>query len=305
MARAKQSSIERNSAKNFWFYITPWIIGFSTFILGPMLYSLYLSLTNAKLGKPGAFVGLTNYINVFSDDLFFTAVRNTLYYAVFSVPLQLLLAFFLASLLNQKLRGIGVFRTIFYVPSVIAGISTVLLWSWIFNSSYGLVNYMLSLIRIAGPNWLADPNYAMPAVIIMGLHGGVGGTMLIFLAALQDVPRSLYESAEIDGAGMFRKLISVTLPQISPTIFFNLILGIIGALQVFMQPYIFSQLNQNLGRNRGMYVYVQYLFDSGFRYYRAGYGSAIAWILFVFTLVLTLVIMKLSNSWVYYGGGER
>ena len=286
-------------------YISPWLLGFSTFIFGPMLYSLYLSLTSSKLARLGAFVGFKNYADMFSDSLFSTAVLNTLYYAAFSVPLQLLLAFFLASLLNRKLSGIGFFRTVYYLPSVIAGISTVLLWSWIFNSSYGLVNYVLSLFGIIGPNWLSDPNYAIPAIIIMGLHGGVGGPMLIFLAALQDVPRSLYESAEIDGAGNYRKLINITLPQISPTIFFNLILGIIGALQVFMQPYIFSQLNQNLGRNRGMYVYVQYLFDSGFRYYRAGYGSAIAWVLFAFTLLLTLVIMKLSNSWVYYAGGEN
>ena len=305
MAKASTLSPDKRSAWNFWLYISPWIVGFSTFILGPMLYSLYLSLTNARLGKIGDFVGLKNYLDVFKDDLFFVALKNTLYFAIFSVPLQLLLAFFLASLLNQKLRGIGIFRTIFYVPSVIAGISTVLLWSWVFNSSYGLVNYILSLFNIIGPNWLADSRYAIPAIIIMGLHGGVGGAMLIFRAALQEVPAALYESAEIDGAGMFRKLTNITLPYISPTIFFNLILGIIGALQVFIQPYIFGQLNQNLGRNRGMYVYVQYLFDSGFRYYQAGYGSAIAWILFVLTLSLTLIIMRLSNSWVYYGGGEN
>lgn len=268
-----------------------------------MVYSLYLSLTDSTLGSLGNFIGLSNYIEMLDDDLFYVAVRNTAYYAVVSVPLQLVLAFVLAVLLNKKLAGIGIFRTIFYLPSVIAGISTVLLWSWIFNSSYGLLNYLLSLVGIDGPNWLSDDRYAIPAIITMSLHG-VGGAMLIFLAGLQDVPKSLYESAQIDGAGRLQQLFNITLPMISPTIFFNLILGIIGALQVFTQPYIFSQLNQNLGRNQGMYVYVQYLFDSGFRYFRAGYGSAIAWVLFAFTLIISLVIMKTSRKWVFYSDGR-
>lgn len=300
--RSVRSASSRREARNFWIYISPWVVGFSVFILGPMLYSLYLSFTDSKLGQLGGFIGTANYVEVFGDDLFYTAVRNTAYYAIVSAPLQLILAFFLASLLNKRIRGIGVFRTLFYLPAVIAGISTVLLWSWIFNSNYGLVNYILSLFGIHGPNWLSDEKYAIPAIIIMSLHG-VGGAMLIFLAALQGVPISLYESAQLDGAGAVQRLFRITLPMISPTIFFNLILGIIGSLQVFTQPYIFSQLNQNVGRNRGMYVYVQYLFDVGFRYYRAGYGSAIAWILFAFTLLISLIIMKSSTSWVYYSDG--
>jgi multiple sugar transport system permease protein len=301
---ARRSTESRREARNFWIYVSPWIFGFLTFVLGPMIYSLYLSLTDSPLGSLGDFVGVANYVEVFGDDLFHIAVRNTAYYAVVSVPLQLVLAFFLATLLNKRIPAIGVFRTIFYLPSVIAGISTVLLWSWIFNANYGLVNYLLSLVGIDGPNWLSDERYAIPAIIIMSLHG-VGGAMLIFLAALQDVPSELYESAQLDGAGRAQQLFRITLPMVSPTIFFNLILGIIGALQVFTQPYIFGQLNQNLGRNRGMYVYVQYLFDAGFRYYRAGYGSAIAWILFAFTLVISLIIMRTSNSWVYYSDGGR
>lgn len=295
----RRSTASKREARNFWIYVSPWIVGFSTFVLGPMIYSLYLSFTDSPLGSLGDFVGVANYVELFGDDLFYLAVSNTAYFAIVSVPLQLVLAFFLASLLNKRIPAVGVFRTIFYLPSVIAGISTVLLWSWIFNSNYGLVNYILSLFGINGPNWLSDERYAIPAIIIMSLHG-VGGAMLIFLAALQDVPPELYESAQLDGAGPMQQLFRITLPMVSPTIFFNLILGIIGALQVFTQPYIFSQLNQNLGRNRGMYVYVQYLFDAGFRYYRAGYGSAIAWILFAFTLVISLVIMRTSKSWVYY-----
>ncbi|MHB1007775.1 MAG: carbohydrate ABC transporter permease [Propionibacteriaceae bacterium] len=302
--RPGRSASSRREARNFWIYISPWLVGFSVFILGPMIYSLYLSFTNSKLGQLGNFIGTANYTEVFKDQLFYVAVRNTAYYALVSVPLQLVLAFFLASLLNKRIPAIGVFRTLFYLPSVIAGISTVLLWSWIFNSNYGLVNYLLSLFGITGPNWLSDERYAIPAIIIMSLHG-VGAAMLIFLAALQGVPVSLYESAQLDGAGALQRILRITLPMISPTIFFNLILGIIGSLQVFTQPYIFSQLNQNLGRNRGMYVYVQYLFDTGFRYYRAGYGSAIAWLLFAFTLIISLIIMRTSRNWVYYSdGGE-
>lgn len=301
--RTKKSRFERREARNFWLYISPWLVGFSVFIFGPMLYSLYLSLTDSRLGSLGNFIGLDNYVELFQDDLFYIATRNTAYYAVVSVPLQLLLAFALALLLNRKLPGIGMFRTIFYLPSVIAGISTVLLWGWIFNSSYGLMNYILSLVGIDGPNWLSDEKYAIPAIITMSLHG-VGGAMLIFLAGLQDVPGSLYESAQLDGAGRFQQLTNITLPTISPTIFFNLILGIIGALQVFTQPYILSSLNQNTGRNRGMYVYVQYLFDSAFRYFRAGYGSAIAWTLFVVTLLISLAVMKSSKRWVFYSDGR-
>jgi multiple sugar transport system permease protein len=304
MRGTNRSPLQKHETINFFIYISPWIVGFSVFIFFPMLYSLFLSFTDSTIGKMGNFVGFENYYYVFTDPLFKAAAINTAYFSILGVPLQLILAFFLASLLNMKLRGIGIFRTIFYLPSVVAGISTVLLWSWIFNANYGLINYLLSIIGIKGPNWLTDPKWSIPAIVIMSLHA-VGGQMLIFLAALQDIPNELYESADMDGAGPVRKLLNIKLPQISPTIFFNLILGIIGAFQVFMQPYIFANLNANVGRNRGMYVYVQYLFDNAFRYYLAGYGSAIAWILFGATLILTLFIMKTSKRWVYYSGGNE
>ncbi|GHV14124.1 spermidine/putrescine ABC transporter permease [Spirochaetia bacterium] len=303
MSGKKVSSLQKYETRNFFLYISPWIVGFSSFIFIPMLYSLFLSFTDSTIGRMGKFIGFLNYTDVFSDPLFKSASINTAYFSILGVPLQLILAFFLASLLNMKLKGIGVFRTIFYLPSVVAGISTVLLWSWIFNANYGLINYLLSIVGIKGPAWLTDPKWSIPAIVIMSLHG-VGGQMLIFLAALQDIPKELYESADMDGAGPWKRLLNIKLPQVSPTIFFNLILGIIGAFQVFMQPYIFANLNANMGRNRGMYVYVQYLFDNAFRYYQAGYGSAIAWVLFVTTLILTLFIMKTSNRWVYYSGGD-
>ena len=302
MKKKQKSLLENHESVNFFVYISPWLIGFLAFIFFPMLYSLFLSFTSSTIGKMGAFIGFENYYYVFTDPLFKTAVINTLYFSILGVPLQLILAFFLASLLNMKLKGMGIFRTIFYLPSVVAGISTVLLWSWIFNANYGLINYLLSIAGLKGPNWLTDPRWSIPAIIIMSLHA-VGGQMLIFLAALQDIPNELYESAKMDGVGLVRMLFKIKLPMISPTLFF-LILGIIGSFQVFMQPYIFANLNANMGRNRGMYVYVQYLFDNAFRYYQAGYGSAIAWILFIATLFLTLIIMKSSNRWVYYGGGN-
>ncbi|MDR2551654.1 MAG: sugar ABC transporter permease [Treponema sp.] len=301
MISRKISPLQKNITMNFFVYISPWAAGFLAFVLFPVAYSFVLSFSDSTMGRMGRFVGFRNYMDVFTEDLFAVSVKNTLYYSVLGVPLQLVTAFFLASLLNMKLRGIGIFRTVFYLPSVIAGISTVLLWSWLLNSDYGLINYFLYLMHIKGPNWLTDPKWAMPSIILMSLHT-VGAQMLIFLAALQDIPKELYESADIDGAGMIGKLFNIKIPQVSPTILFNLVLGIIGAFQVFMQPYIFDSLNANSGRNLGMYVYVQYLFDYAFRYFEAGYGSAIAWILFVAILVITVVIMKTSRRWVYYSG---
>ncbi len=306
MNKTLKQNLERNNTINFYIYTSPWIVGFLVFTLGPMLYSLYLSFTNTTLGKTTQIVGISNYVAVFKDELFYIAVKNTLKYSLISIPLQLMLAFFLASLLNMKLKCIGLFRTIFYLPSVIAGISTILLWGWIFNSSYGLLNYALSLVGITGPQWLTDPNWGIPAIIIMSLHG-VGGAMLIFLAGLQNIPKELYESAEIDGANSFVKLTNVTLPLITPTLFFNLILGIIAAFQVFTQPYIFQQLSGSNTRNIGMYTYVMYLYENAFKYFKYGYGSAIAWILFLTTLIFTGIIVKTSNKWVFYSGtgGEK
>jgi len=290
-------SISRSEAAAFRLYILPWMIGFLVFTVGPMVYSLYLALTNTILGGSGHFIGLHNFIFMFTKDpLFYTSLVNTAYYAALSVPLGLLIAFVLALLLNMKMPGMALFRTVFYIPSVVNGVAVILLWGWIFNPSYGLLNYLLSIIGMKGPDWLANPASAMPAIIFMSLWT-IGGPMVIFLASLQGIPAELFESADIDGAGWWTKTIRITIPSVSPVIFFNLILGLIGGLQVFNQAYILT----NGGPLNATTTYVLNLFNYGFVYLKVGYGSALAWVLFIIILGLTLFIMRTSRRWVYYG----
>lgn len=295
-----RKSKAQRSALMFHVYTFPWLLGFLCFTLGPMLYSLYLSLTDAKMGRGGNFVGFKNYATMFTaDNLFYKSLANTAVYALVSITLGLLFSFLLACLLNSRLKGVGIFRTIYYLPSVISGVSTILLWGWIFNPSYGLLNYALSLFGIEGPGWLSDPHWAMSAIIIMSFYS-IGGNMIIFLAGLQDIPQELYESAALDGAGLFARTYRITLPMISPVMFFNLIMGIIGGLQVFNQPYILTQG----GPKYATYTYVLHLFANAFQYFKVGYGAALAWILFLITMVFSMIVIRTSNYWVYYSGGD-
>jgi multiple sugar transport system permease protein len=265
-----------------------------------MIYSIYLSFTDAKLGTGGNLVGFKNYATMFTtDDLFFKSLGNTAVYAVVSITLGLLFSFLLALLLNSKLKGVGIFRTIYYLPSVISGVSTILLWGWIFNPSYGLLNYALSLLGIQGPGWLSDPKWSMWAIIIMSFYS-IGGNMVIFLAGLQDIPPELYECAAIDGAGLLTRTFRITLPMITPVLFFNLIMGIIGGLQVFNQPYILTQG----GPNYSTYTFVMHLFANAFQYFQVGYGAALAWILFLITMLLSMIVIRTSSYWVFYRGDD-
>jgi multiple sugar transport system permease protein len=291
---------KKRSALNFYIYTLPWVLGFLVFTAGPMIFSIYLSFTDSRLGTGGNWVGFKNYITMFTkDDLFYKSLANTAIYAVFSIGFGLLFSFLLALLLNSKLKGVGVFRTIYYLPSVISGVSTILLWGWIFNPSFGLLNYALSLFGIKGPGWLSDPKWAMTAIIIMSFYS-IGGNIVIFLAGLQNIPPELYECAAIDGAGIFTRTFRITLPMVSPVLFFNLIMGIIGGLQVFNQPYILTQG----GPNYSTYTFVMHLFAYAFQYFQVGYGAALAWILFLITLLLSMVVIRTTKYWVYYGGGE-
>jgi multiple sugar transport system permease protein len=290
----------QRSALNFYMYTLPWVLGFLCFTAGPMIYSIYLSFTDAKLGTGGNFVGFKNYATmVTTDDLFFKSLGNTAVYAVVSITLGLLFSFLLAMLLNSKLKGVGIFRTIYYLPSVISGVSTILLWGWIFNPSYGLLNYALSLLGIQGPGWLSDPKWSMWAIIIMSFYS-IGGNMVIFLAGLQDIPPELYECAAIDGAGLLTRTFRITLPMITPVLFFNLIMGIIGGLQVFNQPYILTQG----GPNYSTYTFVMHLFANAFQYFQVGYGAALAWVLFLITMLLSMIVIRTSSYWVFYRGGD-
>ncbi|MDL2301846.1 sugar ABC transporter permease [Lachnospiraceae bacterium OttesenSCG-928-D06] len=279
-------------------FAAPWIIGFFVFTLYPVSSSLYYSFTNYNTLQDPVWIGLRNYIVMFTKDTrFWTGLWNTLYYAALSVPLGIAGGVLIAVLLNQKVKGMRFFRTIFYLPTVVSSVAVALLWMWILEPNFGLLNTFLAKINIIGPGWLTDPAWSKNSLILMSLWS-VGGGMLIYLAALQDVPQSLYESATIDGAGALRKFFKITLPMITPTLFFNLITGVIGGLQVFQQAFIMT----NGGPSYSTYFYAYHLYNKAFTEYQMGFASSMAWVLLVVTLMLSLVIMRTSNKWVYYEG---
>jgi multiple sugar transport system permease protein len=259
-----------------------------------MVSSLYVSLTSWDLITPPKFVGLANYTEAFQDPRVGQALKVTLLYAVISVPLQAVLAFLVALLLNTELPGMRFFRTVWYLPSLVSGVAQMVLFLWVFNPQYGLANDVLGKVGIDGPGWFNDPSWALPTVILMSLWT-VGGAMVICLAGLKDVPTNLYEAAALDGAGPVRIFWHVTLPQMSPIILFNALTGIIGALQIFTQGFVAKG-----GPKDSLLFFVYYLYDNAFQNFRMGYASALAWILFVVILALTLVTARGSAFAVYY-----
>lgn len=277
-------------------FISPWIIGFILFTGGPILASLVLSFFKWSLIRPPRLIGFSNYINMFTDDpLFWQSLKVTVTYVVVAVPLQLIFALFLAILLNQKVRLIPLFRTIFYLPSQVSVVAIAVVFLWIYHPELGLVNDLLRRIGIQGPAWLISTTWALPALIGMSLWS-VGGAMIIMLAGLQDVPQHLYEAAALDGAGEVAKFRHVTLPMLSPVLFFNLVLGIIAGFQYFAQTYVMTQggpLNATL-------FYALYLYMSAFNFLKMGYAAALAWILFLVIMVVTVWQLRLARHWVYY-----
>ncbi len=281
-----------------WFYviISPWVIGFLLFTAGPMLYSLYLSFTDWDLFSAPNFVAFDNIVRLFTRDRVFNkALFNTFYFAFLSVPINMILSLAMAYLLNKQLRGMRVFRTVFYIPSVVPVVALSLLFMWVFAPDTGLLNRGLAIFGIDGPSWLLDPSWVKPALIVMGLWG-VGGSMVLLLAGMQGIPVELYEAAEIDGAGEGSLFFRITLPMLTPVIFFNLIMGIIGSLQTFSQVYILT----SGGPNNASTMMVPYLFDHAFRYYRMGYASSIAWVLFAIIMAFTMLVIRSSSAWVFY-----
>jgi len=282
-------------------FISPWLLGFLIFTAGPMLISLYLSFCKYDLHSL-TFVGTKNYEVLFTrDPLFFRSLTNTAIYVLFSVPLGLTGSLLLALLLNQKVKGISLFRTAFYLPSLVPAVAASLVWMWIFHPDSGLLNYGLSLLGIKGPAWLMDPKTALGSLIVMSLWGVGGGRMIIFLAGLQGISDELYEAAALDGAKGWASFRHVTLPMLSPTIFFNLILGVIGSFQVFTSAFIMT----SGGPDNATLMYVLYLYNNAFRFFKLGKASAMAWVLFVILLVFTVVQFKNAAKWVYYEGGEK
>jgi len=276
-------------------FISPWIAGFVLFTAFPMIYSLFLSFTKYDLLGPPEFVGFSNFERMVSDHLFLTALGNTAFYTLLAVPIQLLLALFMALLLNQKLRGINVFRTALYLPTVTPTVAFVVLFVYMYNPEFGIFNAILGWFGVPKQGWLTDPNLAKPAFIIMSLWH-VGGQMVIFLAGLQAVPETLVEAASIDGAGKLRRFWHVTVPMISPVIFFNLVLGIIGSFQVFTDAFIITEG----GPAGATLVYLLHLYRQAFRSFHMGYGAAMGWFLFMIVLILTMIQLWLSRRWVYY-----
>lgn len=283
-----------------YFVVSPAVLGFLIFALGPVAASFYLSFTDYDLGQMH-FIGLRNYATMlFKDPLFWQSLKVTFVYTVFSVPIGLIAGFSVALLLNQKVHLLSVFRTVYYLPALVGGVAASMVWLWLFSRDFGLLNFFLSLVGIRGPSWLGDPTWVMPAFIVMSLWG-VGGPMLIYLAGLQGIPSELYDAAKVDGAGWAGRLWHITIPMMTPVIFFNLVMGIIGTFQVFTQAYVMT----SGGPENATLFYVLYLYQNGWQYFKMGYASALAWVLFLVILVFTILVFRSSPAWVYYEGEIR
>lgn len=293
-------SLRTNEAVWFYIFLLPWLIGFLVFTLFPILASLGLGFTRYNAIKPFDWVGLKNFIFLSKDTIFIKSLRVTLTYTVIFVPIQLMISLFLAVLLNLRVFGMRTIRTIYYLPAILPTVVTGLVWVWLFNPDFGLLNFLLfKIFGIHGPNWLGSERWVMSAVIISGLWG-MGAGVLIFLAALQNVPDELYEAAELDGATVLHRFWHVTIPMISPVILYNLLIFMIGALQVFARIYVLTAG----GPNYGSYFYNIYVYDNAFSYFKLGLASAQAWILFIIIMLMTLITLRSSGRWVYYAGGR-
>ncbi len=284
-------------------FLTPWAVGFLAFVGGPIAYSLALSLTKYSVLAPPEFIGLKNYVFAFQGDpLVIPSYIRTFYFALISVPLSLAGSLLAAMLLNQRLRLTAFWRTCFFLPTLTPMVAAAILWKWMLNSDIGVVNYLISLTGLAGPRWFGSTEWAIPGLIIVELWGSVGGsTMIIFLAGLQDVPQELLEAAEIDGAGRVAKFRHVTVPMISPVIFFNLVIGIIYALRVFDIAFVAT----NGGPAYATWFISLHIYKAAFQNFEMGYASALAWMLALLILAITYVQFRLSGRWVFYQGSGR
>jgi multiple sugar transport system permease protein len=305
--RARAGRLSRREARSAYLFISPWILGFVVFTAGPMIASLVLSLTQYDIVHAPVWAGLDNYIKLFTGDpKFWHSLGVTVTYAVVAIPLGLAFGFSLAYLLNLKVPGVPFWRTVFYMPAVMPAVASALLWGYIFNPRYGILNWFLSLVGIHGPGWLASRGWALPALIVMSLWS-VGGGMIIYLAGLQSIPTTLYESAQIDGATGWHQLRHITLPLMTPVIFFNLVIGIIGTFQYFTEVYVLTATSSGGlgGPAEATLFYNINLYNNAFRYLNMGYASALAWVLFLIVLGLTLLVFRSSAAWVYYEGEVR
>lgn len=291
------SPLKRRNAMYGYIAILPWFIGFLVFTAGPMVYSAYLSFTDWELLTPPEWVGLKNFEKLGRDQLFRTAMTNTIIYTVFSVPLQLFVALVVALLLNQGVRGQNLYRAIAFLPSQMPAVATSMLWFFIFSPTGGLANAAIGLFGIPPQKWLWDISLVKPALIAIAVWA-FGSAMIIFLAGLQDVPQALYEAADIDGAGTFSKLRYITIPLLTPTIFFNLVIGLIGAFQVFTPVYLMT----GGGPGTSSMMMGLLIYREGFEEYNMGYASLLAWVMFLVVIVLTIIQFAVARRWVHYEG---
>ncbi len=288
----KHKKAKSNQRKWFYIFISPWILGFLAFTFVPMLISLVVSFMNWDVLTPPTWAGLSNYIKAFTGDpLVWQSLKVTFVFSIFSVPLTLIVSLFIALLLNQISRGVKIFRTIYYLPVIVSGIPVTILWMYILNPDGGLINSALAAIGIKGPGWIYDAKWVMPALLLMSVWS-VGGTVVIWLAGLAGVDAQLYEAAELDGANRWQQFLHVTVPSLAPVITFNLIMGIIGALQTFNQAYVMSDGTSGAGPNNSMLFFAYYIYKSGFENFKMGYASALAWILFALILIITLTVIR-------------
>lgn len=292
-------SLWKKKERWFWLFISPWIIGFIGLMLVPIIYAFAMSFSRFRFTEGLSWVGLRNYQILFSDVVFLKAIRNTIYYAFVSVPLSLILSFILAYLLNQKLKGITIFRTIFFLPTIIQGVAVFMLWGWIFNPRFGLINFLLRSIGVGNPPiWLESEIWAMPAIIIIGLWS-TGWMMLVYLAALQEIPHELYEACELDGGNFFQRIIHITLPMVSPVSLFLLITGMISSMQLYAPAYVLTQGGPNFATT----TIALLIYYSAFRWNKMGQGAAMAVLLFISILIFTTIQLVMSGKWVHYRTG--
>jgi len=295
LPRFPKRRMARREALECYLFISLAMIGFLVFQVIPIGTSAYLSLTDSKLIGTPHWIGLRNYVQMGQDPLFWQSLKVTTLYAVVAVPLGLATSLLLAMLMNQKIRGVTIFRTVYYLPAVISGVAVALLWRWIFNPEFGILNVLLDYLGIKGPNWLLDANWALPSLMLMSLWG-IGGGIIIYLAGLQGIPTELYEAVEIDGGSGWAKFWHITIPMISPVIFFNLVTGVIWTFQEFTRVYVMT----GGGPSNSTLFFGLYLYRNAFRYFEMGYASALAWVLLLVILALTIILFKTARWWVYY-----
>lgn len=295
----KQLSNTTKDTIGFFAFAAPWIIGFILLTLVPMVASLFISFTEWDILSPPKWNGAQNFQTIFSDPIFYKSIRVTIVYTIFSVPINLIVSVFVAMLLNNNLKGMNMFRTIFYLPAIISGVVVAIVWLWMYNPDYGIINSFLRTLGIEGPGWVYDEDWAMPSMIIMSLWG-VGSNIVLFLAALQGISTEFYEAAHMDGANFWDRLLHITIPGISPIILFTFLTGVISALQTFTQAFVMTQGGPNNSTN----FYAFNIYNNAFVWHKMGEACAQAWILFIIIFILTFISLKASKGHVHYDNKE-